>query len=82
MPTWPRALFWRFIIQLATGQTLLIAHNIDLAPRVTPLALGDRIEFNGVYESNSQGGVIHWTHHDPSGRHTAGWIRRNGQTYQ
>ena len=72
----------RFIIQLATGQTLLIAHNIDLAARVAPLAHGDRIEFNGVYESNPQGGVIHWTHHDPSGRHIAGWIRRNGQTYQ
>jgi hypothetical protein len=72
----------RFIVRLATGQTLLIAHNIDLAPRVAPLTLGDRIEFNGEYEWNPRGGVIHWTHHDPSGRHRAGWIKRNGQTYK
>src|SRR4030095_5405622 len=31
----------RFIISLGSGQTLLIAHNIDLAPRVDPLAVGD-----------------------------------------
>ena len=72
----------RFIVRLATGQTLLIAHNIDLAPRVASLKLGDRIEFNGEYEWNSRGGVIHWTHSDSSGRHPAGWLKLNGQTYK
>jgi hypothetical protein len=33
-------------------------------------------------ESNSQGGVIHWTHNDPQGRHTAGWLEHNGRRYQ
>jgi len=72
----------RFIVRLASGQTLLVAHNVDLAPRITSLNLGDSVLFNGEYEWNSQGGVIHWTHRDPDGRHTDGWIKHGGQTYQ
>jgi hypothetical protein len=72
----------RFIVQLASGSTLLIAHNIDLANRVEPLKVGDRIEFKGEYVWNSQGGIIHWTHRDPAGRHPPGWLKRNGITYQ
>lgn len=72
----------RFILQLASGQTLLVAHNIDLAPRVAGISVGDRVEFNGEYEWNAQGGVMHWTHRDPQGRHEAGWLRHGGRTYQ
>lgn len=72
----------RFLVQLASGQTLLIAHNIDLASRVAALKVGDAIEFYGEYEWNAKGGVIHWTHRDPRGSHAHGWIRHNGRTYQ
>ena len=72
----------RFILTLASGQTLLVAHNIDLAPRLTSLKTGDAVAFNGVFEWNTKGGVIHWTHRDPSGRHQAGWLKHAGQTYQ
>lgn len=72
----------RFIVRLASGQTLLIAHNIDLAPRVAGLQEGDRVRFYGEYVWNAQGGKIHWTHHDPEGRHVAGWLKHNGRTYQ
>ena len=72
----------RFILKLDSGQTLLIAHNIDLAPRLSTLREGDVVAFNGEYEWNSKGGVIHWTHRDPNGRHEAGWLKHNGQTYQ
>ena len=72
----------RFILTLSSGQTLLVAHNIDLAPRVAGLREGDTVAFNGVYEWNPKGGVIHWTHHDPGGQHEPGWLRHAGQTYQ
>jgi hypothetical protein len=72
----------RFIIKLASGQTLLIAHNIDLAKRIADIQIGDTVEFSGEYEWNPQGGVIHWTHRDPQSRYPAGWIKHNGQMYQ
>ena len=72
----------RFILKLPSGQTLLVAHNIDLAPRISSLREGDSVEFNGVYEWNSKGGIIHWTHHDPAGRHEAGWLKHDGKSYQ
>ncbi|MFT5163420.1 MAG: hypothetical protein ACI9FJ_002016 [Alteromonadaceae bacterium] len=72
----------RFLIKLSSGQTVLIAHNIDLAPKINGLKAGDTIEFNGEYEYNSKGGVIHWTHHDPAGRHQAGWLKHKGRVYK
>ena len=72
----------RFILELGSGQTVLISHNIDLAPRIGGLSEGDRVEFFGEYEWNPQGGVIHWTHHDPGGRHVGGWLKHDGNTYQ
>jgi hypothetical protein len=72
----------RFIIRLGSGQTLLISHNIDLAPRISKLRKGDSVAFSGEYEWNHKGGVIHWTHHDPAGRHIGGWIKHQGKKYQ
>ena len=72
----------RFVVALASGRTLLVAHNIDLAPRVAGLREGDVVSFSGEYEWNPEGGVIHWTHRDPSERHAAGWIKHNGKVYQ
>lgn len=72
----------RFIVELSSGQTVLVAHNIDLAARVAGLSIGDFVEFNGEYEWNPEGGVVHWTHHDPQRRHVAGWVRHEGRTYQ
>lgn len=72
----------RFIVQLGTGQTVLVAHNIDLASRVASLKVGDPVEFNGEYEWNARGGVIHWTHRDPRGSHADGSIKHEGRTYQ
>ncbi len=72
----------RFILRLVTGQTLLVAHNIDLAPRITGLKVGDTVEFTGEYEWNPDGGLVHWTHHRLSGRHPGGWLRHNGRLYR
>ncbi len=72
----------KFIIRLSTGQTLLIVHNIDLAPKIETIREGDTVEYYGEYEWNSKGGLIHWTHNDPNGRHENGWLKHKGRIYQ
>ena len=68
----------RFLVELVSGRTVLVAHNIDLADRA-PLDRGDPVRLRGQYEWNEKGGVIHWTHHDPDGSHPEGWIEANGR---
>jgi hypothetical protein len=70
----------RFLVRIE-GVSVLVAHNLDRAPRV-PLEAGDSVQLRGEYEWNEKGGVIHWTHRDPDGRHDAGWIRHEGRLYQ
>jgi hypothetical protein len=72
----------KFLIRVAGGTTILVAHNIDLAPRIDSLQVGDRIGFYGEYEWTDKGGVIHWTHHDPGGRHVGGWLEHAGRRYE
>ncbi|WP_032479503.1 DUF3465 domain-containing protein, partial [Vibrio cholerae] len=72
----------KFILKLNSGQTLLVAHNIDLAPRIPNLQVGDSVEFYGEYEWNKKGGVLHWTHKDPQNRHAHGWLKHNDQVYE
>ena len=72
----------RFVVRLPSGQTILIAYNFDIAPRIDSLRAGSPIEFAGEYEWNGQGGMVHWTHRDPAGRHEAGWIRYEGREYR
>ena len=70
----------RFIVRMQSGHTLLVAHNIDVAPRV-PLRVGDLLEVRGEYEWNDLGGVLHWTHRDPDGEHPGGWIQLGADRY-
>lgn len=72
----------RFILRLASGQTVLIEHNTDVAPRIDDLKVGDAVSFLGEYVWNEKGGLIHWTHHDPASRHAAGWLKHAGRTYE
>jgi hypothetical protein len=69
-------------MRLPSGQTLLVAHNIDLAPRIGALSIDSDIEFSGEYEWNSQGVLVHWTDHDPAGTHEEGWPKYKGRVYK
>ncbi|MGI9283919.1 MAG: DUF3465 domain-containing protein [Pseudomonadales bacterium] len=70
----------RFLVERAGLPSLLVAHNIDLAPRA-PLSHGMTIYIKGRYEWNEKGGVIHWTHHDPQRREPGGWLRVGKEKY-
>ena len=77
----------RFILQTKSGQTVLIAHNLERGYRA-PIIIGDKVEVHGTYAWNGQGGIIHNTHHDDreacerisngkvacGKRHEDGWI--------
>jgi hypothetical protein len=72
----------KFIVRVASDLTILIAHNIDLAPRIDSLQTGERVEFLGEYEWNPRGGVVHWTHRDPQSHHQDGWLKYKNRIYQ
>lgn len=70
----------KFIVRIDRKLTVLVSHNIDLAPRV-PLDRGDEVSFRGEYVWNQKGGLVHWTHHDPKGGR-GGWIRLGDEVYE
>jgi hypothetical protein len=72
----------KFLVTISDEQTLLFAHNIDLAPRLDALAVGDTVTFRGEYVYNPKGGVMHWTHKDQQGEKQGGWIKHKGKTYE
>jgi hypothetical protein len=72
----------RFIIRTPGGVSLLVAHNLDLAPRLEGLGAGEVVTVLGEYEWNEKGGVMHWTHDDPQGKHITGYIEWRGRRYQ
>ena len=72
----------KFVVRLDSGQTLLIAHNIDLVPRVSHLRTNNTVTIYGEYIWNIEGGIVHETHHHPDGSKGGGWIRHKGVTYQ
>ncbi len=72
----------RFILRTSSGPSVLVAHNIDLAPRINTIKRGDQIIFRGEYVYNEKGGILHWTHHDPRGDIKGGWLKHRNKTYQ
>jgi len=71
----------RFVLRLPSGLTILVAHNIDVAPRIPGITTGSSLKIHGEYEWSAKGGTVHWTHRDHRGSHEAGWIEFKGQRY-
>lgn len=65
----------RFIIKDSRDKTLLIVNNIDSWPRLAGVKVGDLVEFRGEFIQNEKGGLVHWTHPDPSGRKKSGFVK-------
>ena len=69
-----------FTVRTPSGPVDVI-DNIGLAPPV-PVKAGEQVVVRGeMVHDPGRPPVVHWTHHDPSGRHQAGFIRFAGKTY-
>lgn len=71
----------KFLVEVVSGDTLLVAHNIDTAPRV-PLKVGQSIVIRGRYEWSDKGGLLHFTHRDSDKGRPRGWIEAGGRRYE
>jgi hypothetical protein len=72
----------RFIVELKSGQTILVVHNIDIAPRIEKLQKRAKVKVRGEYIWNSQGGLVHFTHDALYDDHPGGWVKFRGKKYR
>ncbi|HEV7179255.1 MAG TPA: DUF3465 domain-containing protein [Candidatus Baltobacteraceae bacterium] len=72
-----------YLLHLESGCDTLVRveTNVDLTGPV-PLRSGEAVVVKGEYEYTPLGGVIHWTHRDPRGRHEGGYVIAAGKTYE
>jgi hypothetical protein len=63
------------------GLTVRVEDNTDLTGPI-PLHEGSDVEVRGEYIYDPRGGLIHWTHRDPRGRHPGGYVRVDSTYYQ
>lgn len=66
----------RFLLVDPTGETLLVANNIDRWQRLGDLHVGDIVEFKGEFKDTERGYLVHWTHPDTSRRRPGGYVRK------
>jgi hypothetical protein len=62
------------------GLTVRVEDNTDLTGPI-PLQAGEDAIVSGEYIYDPRGGIIHYTHRDPRGRHPSGYVRVNGRLY-
>jgi len=72
-----------FLVKLERQCDLLlrIEANVGITGSI-PLHEGETVTVKGQFEDDPTGGMIHWTHHDPAGRHVAGYVIAGGKIYQ
>ncbi len=62
------------------GLTVRVEDNTDLTGPI-PMRAGDSAVVRGEYIYDPRGGIIHYTHRDPRGRHASGYVQVNGRLY-
>lgn len=67
-----------FVIRVA-DRSFKVEDNAGITGAI-PLQRGDVVSLLGQLECDDD--VIHWTHHDPSGRHPSGYIKVSGKLYE
>ena len=88
--TTPPSFFWskhshreheQFDVRADDGSPFRVVDNVTLAPRV-PARPGDRVTVQGeLVHDRGRPPIVHWTHHDPHGRHPDGFISLGGRVY-
>ena len=88
--TTPPSFFWskhshreheQFDMRADDGSPFRVVDNVTLAPRV-PARPGDRVTVQGeLVHDRGRPPIVHWTHHDPHGRHPDGFISLGGRVY-
>ncbi len=69
----------RFTLGCSNGLTILIVNDISVGQRA-PVAARGRVTVRGQYVWDSQGGLVHFTHHADNG--PGGWILYANHVYQ
>ena len=71
----------QFDVRGDDGSGFRVVDNVSIAPRV-PAHPGDRVTVQGeLVRARSPLPIVHWTHHDPGGRHPDGFVSLNGRVY-
>ena len=71
----------QFDVRGDDGARFRVVDNVTIAPRV-PVQPGDRVTVQGeLVRAHVTPPMVHWTHHDPGGRHAGGFINLNGRVY-
>ncbi|MDE2573132.1 MAG: DUF3465 domain-containing protein [bacterium] len=70
-----------FDVSPPSGLRTQVVENVDVGPRV-PVHRGDSVVVRGEYVRDAgETHIVHWTHHDPDGRHVGGFIVDDGRRY-
>jgi len=73
--------FQKFLVELENGHRLTILRDLEIT-RAVPVGKGTLIKVRGEYDWSKRGGVIQWTHNDPTGQRDGGWIEIDGRVYR